>query len=55
MNSPNVKWKLNLNLKPLLTKKTRQMMSETAKEIAKKIISHFQLRIVTMFVYSMNA
>jgi len=37
------------------TKKTGQMTSEATKEIAEKIVSHFQLRIVIMFVYSMNA
>ncbi|KAH1232909.1 hypothetical protein GmHk_09G025464 [Glycine max] len=35
----HVKWKM------VHTKKTRQMTSEVAKEIADKIISHFQLRI----------
>ncbi|KAL5166929.1 hypothetical protein HKD37_18G051794 [Glycine soja] len=37
------------------TKKTRQMMSEATKEIAEKIVSHFQLTIVIIFVYSVNA
>jgi len=31
------------------------MTSEAAKEIAEKIVSHFQLRIVIIFVYSVNA
>ena len=43
----HVKWKMA----PI--KKTRQMTSEAAKEIAEKIVSHFQLRIVIIFVYSM--
>ena len=30
-------------------------MFEAAKEIVDKIVSHFQLRIVIIFVYSMNA
>jgi len=45
----HVKWKM------ARTKKTGQMTSEAAKEITKKIVSHFQLRILIMFVYSMNA
>ena len=45
----HVKWKM------ARTKKTGQMTSEAAKEIAEKIVSHFQLRILTMFVYSVNA
>ncbi|KAL5166944.1 hypothetical protein HKD37_18G051800 [Glycine soja] len=45
----HVKWKM------AHTKKTRQMMSEAAKEIAEKIVSHFQLTIVIIFVYSVNA
>ena len=36
------------------TKKTRQMMSEAANKNAEKIVSDFQLKIVIMFVYSMN-
>jgi len=44
----HVKWKM------ACTKKTGQMMSEAAKEIAEKIVSHFQLRIVIIFVYSVN-
>jgi len=44
-----VKWKM------ARFKKTGQMTSEAAKEITKKIVSHFQLRIVIIFVYSMNA
>ncbi|KAL5162587.1 hypothetical protein HKD37_07G019677 [Glycine soja] len=39
----HVKWKM------ARTKKTGQMTSEAAKEIAEKILSHFQLRILTMF------
>ena len=37
------------------TKKTGQMTSESAKEIAQKIISHFQLTIATIIVYYVNA
>ena len=44
----HVKWKM------ARTKKTGQMTSETTKEIAEKIVSHFQLRIVIIFVYSVN-
>ena len=44
----HVKWKM------AHTKKTGQMTSEAAKEIAEKIVSHFQLRIVIIFVYSVN-
>ena len=33
------------------TKKTGQMTSEAAKEIAEKIVSHFQLIIVIIYVY----
>jgi len=44
----HVKWKM------ARTKKTAQMMSETAKEIAEKIVSHFQVIIVIIYVYSMN-
>ena len=32
-------------------KKTGQMMSEAAKQIADKIVSHFQLIIVIIYVY----
>ena len=32
----------------------RQMTSEAAKDIVEKFVSHFQLRIVIMFVYSVN-
>jgi len=42
------KWKMTR------TKKIGQMTSEATKEIADKIVSHFQLRIVIIFVYSMN-
>jgi len=45
----HVKWKMTR------TKKTGQMKSEAAKEIADKIVSHFQLRIVIIFVYYVNA
>ena len=45
----HVKWKM------ARTKKIGQMTSEAAKEIAEKIVSHFQLRIVIIFVYSVNA
>ena len=44
----HVKWKM------ACTKKTRQMTFEATKEIAEKIVSHFQSRIVIIFVYSMN-
>jgi len=44
----HVKWKM------ARTKKTGQMMSEASKEIAKKIVSHFELRIVINFVYFVN-
>jgi len=44
----HMKWKM------ISTKKTRQMTSEAAKEIAEKIVSHFQLRILIIFVYSVN-
>ena len=44
----HVKWKM------AHTKKTGQMTSEATKEIANKIVSHFQLRIVIIFVYSVN-
>ena len=37
------------------TKKVGQMTSEVAKGIAENIVSHFQLIIVIMFVYYMNA
>jgi len=36
------------------TKKIWQMTSEAAKEIANKIVSHFQLKIVIIFVYCVN-
>ena len=45
----HVKWKM------AHTKKTGQMTSKAAKEITEKIVSHFQLRIVIIFVYSVNA
>ena len=45
----HVKWKM------VRTKKTGKMTSEVTKEIAEKIVSHFQLRIVIIFVYSVNA
>jgi len=44
----HMKWKM------AHTKKTRQMMSEATKEIVEKIVSHFQLRIIIIFVYSVN-
>ena len=37
------------------TKKTGPMTSEATKEITEKIVSHFQLRIVIIFVYFVNA
>jgi len=45
----HVKWKM------ARTKKSGQTTSEAAKKIAEKIVSHFQLRIVIIFVYSVNA
>jgi len=44
----HVKWKM------ARTKKTGQMMSKAVKEISKKIVSHFQLRILIIFVYFVN-
>ena len=44
----HVKWKM------ARTKKTGQMTTKAAKEIDEKIVSHFQLRIVIIFVYSVN-
>jgi len=41
----HVKWKM------ARTKKTGQMTFEAAKEIAEKIVSHFQLIIVIIYVY----
>ena len=41
----HVKWKMTR------TKKTGQMTSEAAKEIANKIVSHFQLLIAIIYVY----
>jgi len=41
----HVKWKM------AWSKKTIQMTSEAAKEIAEKIVSHFQLIIVIIYVY----
>jgi len=41
----HVKWKM------ARTKKTGQMTFEAAKEIAEKIVSHFQLNIVIIYVY----
>ena len=41
----HVKWKL------ARTKKTGDMTSEAAKEIADKIVSHFQLSIAIIYVY----
>ncbi|KAH1254776.1 hypothetical protein GmHk_04G011144 [Glycine max] len=45
----HVKWKM------ARTKKTREMTTEAAKEIAEKIVSHFQLTITIMFEYFENA
>ncbi|KAH1257715.1 hypothetical protein GmHk_03G007622 [Glycine max] len=45
----HVKWKM------AHTKKTREMTTEAAKEIAEKIVSHFQLTITIMFQYFENA
>ena len=44
----HMKWKM------ARTKKTGQMTSEATKEIADKIVSYFQLRIVIIFVYFVN-
>jgi len=44
----HMKWKMTR------TKKIGQMTFEATKEIAEKIVSHFQLRIVIIFVYSVN-
>jgi len=41
----HIKWKM------ARTKKTGQMTSEAAKQIADKIVSHFQLIIVFIYVY----
>ena len=41
----HMKWKM------ARTKKTGQMMSEAAKEIVEKIVSHFQLLIAIIYVY----
>ena len=41
----HVKWKM------VSTKKTGQMTSEATKEIAEKIVSHFQLLISIIYVY----
>jgi len=43
----HVKWKM------ACTKKTGQMTPEAAKEIDDKIVSHFQLLIVIIYVYCM--
>ena len=45
----HVKWKM------ARTKKTGEMTTEAAKEIAEKIVSHFQLTITIMFEYFENA
>jgi len=37
------------------TKKTGEMTTEAAKEIAEKIVSHFQLTITIIFQYFVNA
>ena len=41
----HVKWKITR------TKKTGQMTSEAAKEIADKIVSHFQMYFAIIYVY----
>ena len=41
----------HVKLKMARTKKTSQMTYEAAKEIAKKIVSHFQLIIIIICVY----
>ena len=45
----HVKWKM------VRTKKTGEMTTEAAKEIAEKIVSHFQLTIRIIFQYFVNA
>ena len=45
----HVKWKM------ARTKKTGEMTTEATKEIAEKIVSHFQLTITIMFEYFENA
>ena len=45
----HVKWKM------ARTKKTGEMTTEAAKEIAEKIVSHFQLTITIIFQYFVNA
>ncbi|KAL5187745.1 hypothetical protein HKD37_05G013363 [Glycine soja] len=45
----HVKWKM------ARTKKTREMTTEATKEIAEKIVSHFQLTITIIFQYFVNA
>ena len=45
----HMKWKM------ACTKKIGQMTSKATKNIAEKIVSHFQVRIVIIFVYSVNA
>ena len=45
----HVKWKM------ARTKKIGEMMTEAAKEIAEKIVSHFQLTIRIIFQYFVNA
>jgi len=44
----HVKWKM------ARTKKTGEMMTEAAQEIAEKIVSHFQLTIRIIFQYFVN-
>jgi len=44
----HVKWKMDR------TKKIGQMTSEATKEITEKIVSHFQLIIVIIYVYFVN-
>ena len=45
----HVKWKM------ARTNKTGEMTTEAAKEIAEKIVSHFQLTIKIIFQYFVNA
>ena len=45
----HVKWKM------ARTKKTGEMTTEATKEIAEKIVSHFQLTITIIFQYFVNA
>ncbi|KAG4936831.1 hypothetical protein JHK82_051052 [Glycine max] len=54
MIDPSSPIRQHMKCKMAHTKKTGQMTFEATKEIADKIVSHFQLRIVIIFVYSVN-